>query len=203
MAKICIWWDSTGRWAFDKDQWGWANRLHIRGLKNHLYVYNFSVSSNDTRGVLYAMEKQISIINKIEPEEEYIYIFAIWSNDARYKSQKSNKITPLPEFKSNLEKIIKSAKDVTNKIMFVGLKKIDESKTRPIPWETTEYYENDDLQRYNQTLIDICNENNVNFLSMWDTLNNEDFEDWLHPNSQWHEKIYKKVKEHLNNNLID
>ncbi|HRX63511.1 MAG TPA: GDSL-type esterase/lipase family protein [Candidatus Absconditabacterales bacterium] len=200
--KICIWGDSTGWGAFDKKMGGWANRLHIWGLSNDNYVYNFSISSNDTSGILYALEKEIGIINQVEPEDQYIYVFAIGSNDSRYKNTKDNKVVPIDEFRSNLQKIIDITNQVTDKIMFVGLKQIDESKTTPIPWEPTEYYENDDLAEYNKTIKEVCEKNNTFFLSIRDLLDKEDFEDGLHPNSQGHKKMYEKIKEFIKKNLL-
>lgn len=203
MTKICIRWDSIGRWAFDYDKWWWANRLHTWWLKNGNYVYNFSVSSNDTRGVIYAMEKQINIIGRIEPDDNYVYIFAIWGNDARYINNKHNKIVPIKEFRSNLKKIISLAKNITPKIVFVGINPIDENKTKPIPREPTEYYENDDLKEYNETIENICEEAGINFISMWDLLTPTDFEDGLHPDANNHKIIYDTIKKYMvNKNII-
>ncbi|HKL44582.1 MAG TPA: GDSL-type esterase/lipase family protein [Candidatus Absconditabacterales bacterium] len=200
--KICIWGDSISRGAFDYDQGGRVNRLHKRGLKNDNYIYNFSVSSNDTRGVLYAMEKQIDIIENIEPEDEYIYIFAIGSNDARYINNKENKVVPISEFRSNLNQIINLSKNITNKIIFLGINQIDENKTKPIPREPTEYYENDDLKEYNKCIEEICKSNNIDLISMRNLLTPSNFEDGLHPDPKNHKIIYDAVKEYIIDNKI-
>ena len=43
---------------------------------------------------------------------------------------------------------------------------------------------------------DVCRENSILFLDL-DFLNNEDFEDGLHPNAGGHEKIFLQVKDFL------
>lgn len=197
MTKICIRGDSIARGAFDYDEWWWANRLHKWWLKNNNYIYNLSISSNDTRWVLFAMEKQIEIIKKVEDEKAYVYIFAIGINDARYINKKLNKVVPIKEFKANLQEIIKLSKVTTNKIMFLGISQVDESKTSQVCKEPWEFYDNDDLKEYNKCIENTCKENNIDFISIWGLLNPSQFEDGLHPDWENHKIIFEKVKNYI------
>lgn len=199
MTKILVFGDSIAWGAFDTKRGGWVERLktylfnerpEIRG-----YVYNLSISSNDTRGILFELEKQIEIIEKIEPED-YILIFSIGSNDCRYIDSKKNKFVPIQEFKENLNKIIKIVNKYSKGIVFTGLMKVDEDKTLPFLGSATEkeYYANDDLKEYDKMIKDACNDYGIIFIPLLNVLNiKEDLFDGVHPNSKGHEKIFKKV----------
>ena len=56
MVKILVFGDSVAWGAFDNEKGGWVERLKTHFLQNYeehrIGVYNFSVSSNDTRDVL-------------------------------------------------------------------------------------------------------------------------------------------------------
>lgn len=201
MVKILIFGDSITWGAFDTEHGGWVERLKIYFFNQTSGpfhdVYNLGISSDDTRGLLFRLEKQMEIIEKIEPEE-YIFIFSIGSNDCRYIKTKENKVVSINEFEENLKEIINLAKKYSYKIIFTGFTIIDESKIPPIPWGETEYYEKDDLEEYNNRLKKICEDNKLLFIPMWNVISFPDLdEDGLHLNSKGHEKIFEKVKEFL------
>lgn len=115
MVKILIFGDSIAWGAFDTKCGGWAERLKTYFFENYkekeIGIYNLSVSSNDTRGVLEFIKQDIKKINKIDPEK-LILLFSIGSNDLRYINKKSNVVVPVKEFKDNLQKIITIAKNI-------------------------------------------------------------------------------------------
>ena len=49
--------------------------------------------------------------------------------------------------------------------------------------------------------IGICEDEKVDFIDMQGILEKSDLYDGLHPNEKGHEKIHKRIKEHLDNNL--
>ena len=99
------------------------------------------------------------------------------------------------KFKSNLEEIIKRAKKITNNIVFMDLKNCDESKTMPVSCIDI-YYTNENIRKYSEIMEDVCLKNNISFLNIG-LLDNKDFDDGLHPNSEGHRKIFEKVKNFL------
>ena len=113
MIKILVFGDSIAWGAFDNEKGGWVERLKAYFLQNYqeqgIGVYNFSVSSNDTRGVLKFLESDIDKINQIE-KEDLILLFSIGSNDPRYIDKPSNIYISEKEFNDNLQKIIETAK---------------------------------------------------------------------------------------------
>ena len=80
----------------------------------------------------------------------------------------------------------------------MDLKNSDESKTMPVPWIDF-YYTNENIKKYGEIMKDVCQKNNILFLDL-DPLDNEDFDDGLHPNSIGHEKIFVKVRDFLKTN---
>jgi lysophospholipase L1-like esterase len=102
----------------------------------------------------------------------------------------------LEEFKSNLEEIIKRAKVITQNIMFIGFKNVDESKTMPVSWKDI-YYVNSEIKKYDETMQEVCDQNNILYLDVFGLLNNQDLEDGLHPNTVGHTKVFNKAKDFL------
>ena len=80
----------------------------------------------------------------------------------------------------------------------MDLKNCDESKTTPVPWIPI-YYTNENIEKYSKIMEDVCRENSIPFLDIG-LLNNDDFDDGLHPNAEGHRKIYEKVKSFLTEN---
>jgi len=203
MAKVLIFGDSISWGAFDYEFGGWAERLKTYFLKDYkeegVGIYNLSVSSNDTRGILEFIEQDIEKINKIEPEE-IIILFSIGSNDSRYIRKDENAIIPIEEFEENLKKIIAIAKKYSKKIIFTGLTKINDKLTQP--WEGCEFWENKDLGKYDDRVENICEKYQIHFVPLFDLLDESMLEDGLHPNSKGHENIYHRIKDYLLSKIL-
>lgn len=205
MTKVLIFGDSIAWGAFDEEHGGWVERLKTKYLKTFkeegVAVYNLAVSSNDTRGVLFALEKEVEIINFIEPEE-YVFLFSIGSNDPLYVDSRDNVRVPFNEYKNNLKKIVELSKKYASRIIFTGLLIVDEEKT--MPWSEDEFWENKDLRKYDDAIKEVCENNKIDFIPLWDLFGKDDLYDGLHPNSRGHEKIFNRVASFLEKqNLID
>ena len=193
--SICIFGDSTAWGAWDMEKGGWVNRLWLYvgkrdDNKNYVEIYNQSVSGGTTETILARFESEAKI------REVDALIFQSGANDSYLKGKDgSNQISP-DKFKQNLEEIIRRSKNITENIIFIGFKNVDESKTTPVAWKDI-YYVNTEIKKYNEIMESVCKENNVKYLNIFGLLNKEDFEDGLHPNSVGHEKIFNKVKDFL------
>jgi lysophospholipase L1-like esterase len=201
MTKILVFGSSETWGAFDFEKGGWVERLKIYYLNIRpeckYYVYNFGISSDDSEGLFFRLKTQIEIIEKVEPDD-YIFIFSIGKNDARFIGEKENKKVKINDFKENIKKIIKIAREYSSKIFFVGLPELDEKKVNPWNEKTKEYYENEDLENYDNKLREICKEEKINYIPIRNLLIKEDLYDGLHPNSEGHRKIFERVKTELN-----
>ena len=57
-------------------------------------------------------------------------------------------------------------------------------------------YFNNTIKKYDKALEEFCNTNNIEYIKMFDLLEDEDFsDDGIHPNEKGHEKIYKVINE--------
>ncbi len=191
--SICIFGDSTAWGAWDLEKGGWVSRLWFyvakRESDNYVEVYNCSVSGGTTDTILERFESESKIRNADA------LIFQTGGNDASYEHKPGNYLVPPEKFRKNLEEIIKRAKKITDNIIFMDLKNCDESKTMPVSWIDI-YYTNENIQKYSKIMEEVCEKNKVAFLDI-DPLNNNDFDDGLHPNAQGHEKIFNQVRDFL------
>lgn len=196
---INIFGDSITRGACDSEMGGWANRLRNyleKKTEDDLEVYNLGISGDNSDKLL----KRFLAEN--EARKPNIIIIAIGANDSQYVNSKDNPRVLLSKFENNLLELIEQAKEFTEDVIFIGLAKVDESKTMPILWAADKYYDNENISLYNKKIKEICEKNKLAFIEMLDLLKNEDLEDGLHPNSQGHEKMFLRVKDFLTTKKI-
>jgi len=208
MAQILIFGDSITYGAWDKEG-GWVQRLrkfldekNLIDSDSYYLVYNLGVSGNNSKDLLERFEFETK--QRLKENEETIIIFAIGINDSQFiHSKKDNHRVPIGKFKDNIQKLIKLTQKFSSKIIFVGLTPVDETKTTPIPWSTDKSYKNEYIQKYNETIKNICDENKIYFIEIFEKLKEMSYqellEDGLHPNSEGHQKIFEIVREFLIN----
>jgi len=203
MVKILVFGDSISWGAFDNERGGRVERLKTDFLQNYyeqgLGVYNLAVSSNNTRNVLKFLESDINKIDTIE-FDDYILLFSIGINDSRYLGRVDNVFVPQDEFENNLQKIIGTAKNYSKQIFFTGLIQVDENLLKSL--DESEFWENENIKKYDQIIAKICKEHQIHFIPLIDLINESDLFDGLHPNAKGHEKIYNRVKEHLSKYIL-
>ncbi len=187
--KICIFGDSITWGASDFERGGWVERLKVYfGEKYDIDIYNLGISGNATEDLLGRIE------NEVKVRKPNIIVFAIGANDAQFiHSTNSNRISE-DDFMGNLKKLHEIAKKFTPKIIFIGLTPVDESKTKPIPWNTDKTYTNERIKKFDQIIEVFCSKNNLKFIPINNLLNNDDLIDGLHPNTQGHIKMFERIK---------
>ena len=197
MATICVFGDSTAWGAWDLEKGGWVNRLwlYLAEKDKDSEIYNLSISGGTTETILARFENEAKI------RQADVLIFQTGGNDAAYEHKEDNYLVSPDKFKKNLEKIIERAKKITDKIVFIGFKNIDETKTMPVSWREI-YYSNENIKKYNEAMKGVCAENKVLFLDVFGVLDVQDLDDGLHPNAEGHNKLFQKVKSFLLENKI-
>lgn len=181
------------------DGGGWAYKLKDyleKKEEDYFEVYNLGICGDNSE----------KLLNRFKTENESrtpsSIIIAIGINDSQYVNSKDNPRISLEEFENNLTCIIRDGKIFADKIIFIGLTKVDESKLMPVPWDLTKYYDNENISLYNDKIKEICEKNNLPFIEMMDLLNDDDLEDGLHPNSEGHEKMFLRIRDFLVENKI-
>lgn len=214
MTQIYVFGDSVGYGAWDKEG-GWVARLRkfldkisMSGKGNLYYMlYNESISGNNTWDLLERFEFEIKQRLR-ERDRDDIIIFAIGGNDSRYLNKKENLQTTSEQFRENIEKLIKLARKITLKIVFVGITPLDESRTTPISWSPTKYYLMELVVRNNKILREVCKKNKILFIDVFERFlktnykKNLLYKDGLHPSTEGHKLIFDVVKDLLIKNKI-
>ncbi|PIT92073.1 MAG: hypothetical protein COU08_04435 [Candidatus Harrisonbacteria bacterium CG10_big_fil_rev_8_21_14_0_10_42_17] len=193
MESLCIFGDSTAWGAWDLEIGGWAKRLWFyignREGDDYLELYNLSISGGTTETILERFENEAKIRHADG------IIFQTGANDALYISDPNEHLVSPEKFRANVTEIIKRARLITENIIFMGFEDCDESKTMPVSWGSF-YYTNEHLSHYKGIIQDVCSEQGIPYLDVG-LLENDEFEDGLHPNAKGHEKIFQRVKEFL------
>lgn len=183
---ICIFGDSITWGERDCEKGGWAGRLKTHLMDEDVWVYNLGISDDSTDSVLKRFDAETEARN---PD---IIIFAIGIKDAS-KTNNGETIISLDEFRKNIEILADKAKRITDKIVFIGLTDVDESKTNPYSWDENRYSDNESIAGYDEALEFFCQNNNITYVEMLGLLDNDDLCDGLHPNSKGHEKMFEKI----------
>ena len=195
---ICLFGDSITWGAWDPEKGGWSTRLRSYFETNNYEVelYNCGISGDTTDGLLKRFDVECAA------REPQVIVFAIGINDSLYINSKDNPRTPLDKFQNNINVLLEKAKKYTDKVVCLGLTKVDDSKTAPCPWKPTKFYTDENVKKYDAKIKEVCQDAEVLFLKIHDLLENSDLEDGLHPNSQGHEKMFLRVKDFLLSNKV-
>ncbi len=209
MAQILVFGDSIAWGAWDREG-GWVQMLRkffdektlsTPEFQNidYFMVYNLGVSGDTTRWLLRRFESEVK--QRAKEKERNIIVFAIGKNDSCFLKSKNSFLTPPKVFKKNIEKLIKSAKKYSSRIIFVGTSAVDEPKTAPIYWNKNMYCKNEYLKRYNEIVKSVCAKNKIRFIDIYEKFMESDYKkllaDGLHPNSEGHKLIFEIVRDFL------
>ena len=204
MDKILIFGDSIAQGYWDDEFGGWAERLKIFCMKNDedVTVHNHGYSGDTSEELLKRLEFERK--NGRLEDKDVAIIFAIGMNDSGFIHSEDSLQVNQEKFKKNIDKIIQSVKKLQIKYFFVGINNVIDSITDPVPWHLDISYKNENIKKYNKIIKLICEENNINFIDIFNLLNRSDFynDDGVHPNPKGHQKIFEIVKESLIKNKI-
>lgn len=205
MTRIIVFGDTITAGALDYEEGGWVNRLRkfldmkvFVDRKFSYRVYNLGISGDTTEDILYRLEFEAK--NRIKEIEDNIIIFQIGINDSLFILDKEKLITPHKNFIENIEKLIKISRKITEKIVFIGLTPVNESKVNPLPWRREVSYKNEYIRRYDDAIREICKKNDVGFIDVFGGLKSDYdklLEDGVHPNAEGHQKIFEDIKDFL------
>lgn len=191
--NILIFGDSITWGAYDPEQGGWVTRLrnYFEAEDGDICVYNLGICGDTTADVL----------NRIEGEAKSrkpgLIIFSIGINDAALIRPRNTPRIALDEFQQNLAKLLGIAKKFSDKVVFIGLTAVDESKTVPVLWNTDEFYTNENIKRFSNAIKKFCETNGAKFIPMDGVVGDNDFIDGLHPNAAGHGKIFNRIKSEI------
>ena len=209
MTQILVFGDSITYGAWDT-KGGWVQRLrkfvdnkNLNEKNYYCIIYNLGISGDTTEWLLERFEKEIkSRLKELEKEEKLVIIISMGSNDCAFDNEKNKTDVSDAKFNENISKLIKIAKKFTSDLIFVGFNPVDESKVNPIPWNPSYSYINKDIQRFDSIVKKNCTDNELDFISIFEKLTNENYNkllsyDGVHPNNEGHKRIFEEVKKIL------
>lgn len=193
--NICIFGDSITWGPRLPFRVAWANLLrnHLEKNTDNLYsVYDLGIDGDTTSRV----------INRFDVEAQsrapQVIIFNVGTNDSLFRASEDNPETSLIDFELNMQVLIDKARIFTDKIMIVGLVKGSDVLTTPLIQSTTKKsYTKVRIKTYDAKLKDIAQKNKLIFVNINDKLQDNDFDDGLHPNINGHLKIFDTVSKEL------
>ena len=197
MKRICIFGASITWGAFDKKGGGWVHRLknYFDNESLDIQIYNLGVSGDNTSSLL----KRFSI--ECSARKPDLIVFGLGGNDASYINSKDNMVVDKKDFQNNIFELIKQGKKFTDKILFLGLTMVDESKTMPSSRNKHKFLSNNNIIEYDLIINLTCDKSGALFLPMISLLEIDDLSyDGRHPNDEGHQKIFLSVRDYLDKN---
>ena len=173
----CIFGDSVTQAADVKAGWVDLLRQYLESKysDDFIDVFNLGIGGNTTGDILKRFK------NEALARKPSLIIFAAGINDTK----DNNSI----EYRTNLEKLVKLAKEFTLKIFFVGLVLGN--------WTGNDPFSQKKTTLYNRIIKEIAKLRECKFIELQNVLVPEDFQDGLHPNEQGHRKMFEVIKKYF------
>lgn len=198
MTRIIFFGASTGYGAWDEEG-GWVDRLkrfcHKRFMeeKSEKFVlYNLGVTGKSTKDMVMRFEPELK--ERLKEQEETVLLIEAGTNDSRFVQDLGRREVDPDRFRDNMKKIIAIARKHSEKIIIIGTRPVIQKKTDPFQ-NKGHCFRNKDLEEYNAILRDVCNQEGIPFVDMFDSFDQKlIFRDGLHPNTEGHKMIFESVK---------
>lgn len=208
-TRVLIFGDSIV-WGASDQEGGWATRIKNYVDRKRLTsgyassVYVLGVSGDNSEDLLKRFEFETK--TRLRDETDVYIIFAIGVNDSQVTKDTQANTVPLQDFGRNLQKLVDTAKKYAKQVIIIGLTPIDEKLVYPMPWKTSHGYLSAEVAKYDKELQKIASANDIQFIDMFSRFSEAGYEkllfDGLHPNTQGHELMYKKIISYLLDNKI-
>jgi lysophospholipase L1-like esterase len=186
--------DTKGGWV--ARLWEYYTKRLLDGGKD-ITIFNLGISGDGSDRLVKRFENE-TIARKF-PGEEFSFVFSIGTNNSWFRSDGSPASTP-ENYADDVRNLINSARRFSSIIMFLGIGPCDETRAHPVPWNKDIFFTNERLKLFDQTLANICREEQVEYLPIFEPLKKrldagEDiYEDGLHPNDAGHQLIFELVR---------
>jgi lysophospholipase L1-like esterase len=197
--RVLIFGDSITWGADDQEGLGWANRLrkYLQATDENIAVYNCGIRGDTTENLLEIFSVEANARRSRKNDE--LIIFAIGINDSRTLNGQQQ--VELSKFKANVQALIEQAKVLTSNIIFVGLTRVVDGKSNWTDDRGNLVYTASTVKEYDTALKTLVNENSVNYVEMFDLLEDSDMpDDGLHPDARGHEKMFNRIKDYITAN---
>ncbi|MDD7228029.1 MAG: GDSL-type esterase/lipase family protein [Firmicutes bacterium] len=197
--NILVFGDSIVYGLYDYKHLGWCERLknyYINDQDHTICTYNLGIPGNTSFDLINIIENEISF----RRSDDMIIVLSAGINDSQLVDHIDR--YSIEQFEDNIKKLINIAKKYTDKILYVGLTKVDEKRCDPVSFNKHKAYKNAKIMAYDRVINDCCNKMNITYLKVYDLLDNIDLYDGLHPNETGHQKLFNEIKIVLNKMIL-
>ncbi len=179
---------------------GWADKLkfYFEPKGTHNVLYNLGIPGNSSTELLARIQNELGTrIQYIFPDNKFIVLIAIGTNDSRGLGNPENIQTKPEKYKDNVERIVNLVKSHTKHVVLINIPPVDESI---MPFEDT-YFNNTIIEKFNEILVGIAKHENVLYCDIYTKFFRKNHKkllvDGLHPNDEGHKLIYATIKNFL------
>lgn len=200
-TTILLFGDSIVHGSWDPEGGGWGQRLRKRleerSSDEHLFVvYNLGICGDTSARLLARFLSEAQC--RLRRADRTVVLFGVGVNDAKHNTETGSYRASLAEYRQNVSALIEEAHRVTSFVACTSILPIDETKTRPLPWNRLEELRSADVNAYDAALRDICTKSETPYIALRDLpWPPESFDDGLHPNTASHERIAERVIQQL------
>ncbi|MBT4870928.1 MAG: SGNH/GDSL hydrolase family protein [Candidatus Diapherotrites archaeon] len=198
MKNILIFGDSITQGYFAVDNF--VVRLIVKYLKftfkHHelVFVQNLGKIGDTSYDLAKRMEENIKLRNHFG---KITIIISIGLNDSRVNNKKKSVQVSEKDYLKNLKKIYEIASKYSNKIIFVGLSNVDETKTAPCFWDKQFSYKNKLIIKYDNALKKFAKNNGVPYVETFNKLDTDFLIDGIHPTHKGHKILFDLINKEL------
>src|SRR5690242_5848882 len=202
--RILIFGDSIAQGYYDTELGGWVNLLLLDVLKRKerhtdspTELFNLAVSGDTTKRVAARLQQEV-IVRKWA-DEPVMLVLAVGVNDTLLDNGKP--LSSPEEYRQDLEKVYRLAKEVGDQLLFVGLTTVDEAETTPWKFNTGTHdltWRNERIAQFDATLKAFAKEKQAEYVPIFEEYTKRQargeqlLADGLHPNAVGHRVIYEQ-----------
>ncbi len=185
---------------------GWCERLRKDWSRKNSnpVIYQLGIRGDGIEKISLRWEKEWEARGETRRNRPEAILLSVGLNDtARIGSKEGRHQLDIDAFEYGFERLVNNMNSKT-KVFILGLTPVDESK---MPFGGCLWYSNKYSQKYERRMEEVCLNQNVPFLSIFNDLKNDNrimnwiSNDGIHMNSNGHLWIYQRIKswEILNN----
>lgn len=155
-VDIFVFGDSVAYGVGDEELGGWVNRLRLyleaREKNSVINVFNLSISGETSGETLARFEFECKI--RYKEDKQTVIVFAIGINDTQIVSG-IDRVT-LTQFEKNMRNLIGKGREISERILVVGLTGVEETKVTPVFWNAQKNYFNNRIISFDKKLENLC-----------------------------------------------
>lgn len=192
MRTTFIFGDSIALGCNDTHTGGWAQFVSCAEMRKGNLVYNLSVDGDTSREISHRIRDEISA--RYSSEDRIRIILAFGINDAsRYNGSRR---VHEPHFRTFIQKITETAYSYSKgKIFVVGPTNVIDDLCDPVSWNDFLSYKNSDIEEYHKILASEVRK--FKYIPMFGEMSPELLSDGVHPNSNGHHCMARKILKRL------